>query len=172
MVTSGRRSGESGWGGEGVVESVRRRGPRRSQWVRQRDVARLSKRRCRGRCADRPRRPCGTASATCLAYRARAEAMDSNVLATSLDRTAPFHVQGAMPRRTTRQLALSLHPPRRWGGQRPNAGRKPTGERAGVPHGRRSALAATHPAHVTLRVRSDVPSLRTVKLVRELKRRP
>jgi hypothetical protein len=31
-------------------------------------------------------------------------------------------------------------------------------------------FAATHPAHVTLRVRPDVPSLRTVRLVREIER--
>ena len=39
-----------------------------------------------------------------------------------------------------------------------------------MPHLRRSAFAASHPAHVTLRVRPDVPSLRTVKLVYELER--
>jgi REP element-mobilizing transposase RayT len=31
-------------------------------------------------------------------------------------------------------------------------------------------IAARHPSHVTLRVRSDIPSLRTVRLVRELER--
>ena len=69
-----------------------------------------------------------------------------------------------------RQLALQLVPPRRWGGRRAGAGRKPVGERAGLPHATRAALAARHPAHVTLRVRPDVPSLRSVRLVRAFER--
>jgi len=42
------------------------------------------------------------------------------------------------------------------------------GNRAGIPHVARPTLTGAHPAHLTLRVRPDVPSLRTVKLVREI----
>ncbi len=58
----------------------------------------------------------------------------------------------------SRQLGLNL---RRWGGARPGAGRKPTGERAGVSHRARPALARRFPVHVTLRVRREVYSLRS-----------
>lgn len=74
-----------------------------------------------------------------------------------------------MPRRA-QQLTLVLAEPPRWGGRRPGAGRKPAGERAGVPHVRRDHFGVPLPAHVTLRVRRDVPSLRTVSIVRELER--
>ena len=66
-----------------------------------------------------------------------------------------------------RQLSLDLRPPSRWGGRRPGAGRK-AGPIRRDPHQRRSPLAGRHPCHVTLRVRRDVPSLRTARLVREL----
>ena len=69
-----------------------------------------------------------------------------------------------------RQLELQLSPPRRWGGRRDRAGRKPAGERAGLPHAARPAIAGRHPAHVTLRVRPDVPSLRSARLVRAFER--
>ena len=36
------------------------------------------------------------------------------------------------------------------------------------PHRRRPLLSGHHPCHVTVRVRSDVPSLRSVRLVREV----
>ncbi len=39
-----------------------------------------------------------------------------------------------------------------------------------MPHLCRTGLAARYPCHVTLKVRDDVPSLRTVKLVKELER--
>jgi REP element-mobilizing transposase RayT len=73
-----------------------------------------------------------------------------------------------MPRRT-RQLALSLPDRPRWGGRRDGAGRKP-GDNPGLPHGSRAHFRKALPAHVTLRVRSDVPSLRTVKVVHEIER--
>jgi REP element-mobilizing transposase RayT len=47
-----------------------------------------------------------------------------------------------------------------WGGKRRGAGRKPKGERAGVSHARRAALAARFPVLVTLRLREGLPSLR------------
>jgi REP element-mobilizing transposase RayT len=68
-----------------------------------------------------------------------------------------------------RQTELPLRPPSSWGGRRAGAGRKP-GLRRRDPHRRRRPLAARHPCHVTLKVRSDVPSLRCVRLVRELER--
>ena len=47
-----------------------------------------------------------------------------------------------------------------WGGRRRGSGRKPKGERAGVPHRRKGALAARFPVHVTTRVDDDLASLR------------
>jgi hypothetical protein len=73
-----------------------------------------------------------------------------------------------MPRRP-RQLALELHAAPRWGGRREGAGRKPDSNRRD-PHRRRAPLAARFPCHVTLKVRHEVPSLRSVRLVRELER--
>lgn len=70
----------------------------------------------------------------------------------------------------TRQLGLSLPQPRRWGGQRKGAGRKPVGEKAGMPHVSRKSFTKVLPAHVTVRLRSDLPSLRIGKLVRLLER--
>jgi REP element-mobilizing transposase RayT len=57
-----------------------------------------------------------------------------------------------------RQLRLDL---KRWGGRRPGAGRKPKGERAGVPHQRRVALARRFPVHVTVRMQHSVYNLRS-----------
>jgi len=65
------------------------------------------------------------------------------------------------------QLSLDLRSAPRWGGRRPGAGRKPGSVRRD-PHRRRLALSAHHPCHVTVRVRSDLPSLRSVRLVREV----
>ena len=66
-------------------------------------------------------------------------------------------------RRTTAQLEIAFAPRRkhpRWGGKRPGAGRKrsPT---SGVRHGARPLLASRHPVHVSLKVRSEVGSLRS-----------
>lgn len=71
--------------------------------------------------------------------------------------------------RKPRHLALDLRQPARWGGHRAGAGRKPGADR---PQRRctRPALAARFPCHVTLKMRRDVPSLRAVRLVRELER--
>jgi REP element-mobilizing transposase RayT len=68
-----------------------------------------------------------------------------------------------------RQLGLSLPPVFRWGGHREGARRKP-GSGPRDPHRKRPALAARHPAFVTLKVRRGLPSLRLVALVRELER--
>lgn len=68
-----------------------------------------------------------------------------------------------------KQLALGLGTRNRWGGRREGAGRKP-GPRPIVLHRRRAPVAARFPCHVTVRVRDDVPSLRSAKLVREFER--
>ena len=47
-----------------------------------------------------------------------------------------------------------------WGGKRRGAGRKPAGERAGVPHAKRPRLAARYPVLVTMRLRAGLASLR------------
>jgi len=73
-----------------------------------------------------------------------------------------------MPRHT-RQLALSLADRPSWGGRRVGAGRKP-GDNPGLPHGSRDRFGKALPAHVTLRVRGGVPSLRTVRIVHEIER--
>ena len=49
---------------------------------------------------------------------------------------------------------------RTWGGKRVGAGRKPVGERAGVPHARRASLSGREPVLVTLKVRREVWNLR------------
>jgi REP element-mobilizing transposase RayT len=56
------------------------------------------------------------------------------------------------------QQAFSF--PNGWGGRRAGAGAKPKGERAGVSHRRRAALASRVPVHITMKVTSGLPSLR------------
>ncbi len=72
-----------------------------------------------------------------------------------------------MPRHTT-QLTLSLPAPRRWGGRRDGAGRKP-GPNPGMRH-RSRVRFRTLPAHVTLRLRPGLPSLRNTRVVRAIER--
>jgi REP element-mobilizing transposase RayT len=67
------------------------------------------------------------------------------------------------------QLELDLGMPVRWGGAREGAGRK-AAARPRVWHRGRAEFPESHPSLVTIRVRSDVPSLRTVRLVREVER--
>ena len=64
-----------------------------------------------------------------------------------------------MPRNLprVRQKTLAF---RAWGGARRGAGRKPTGDRAGVSHRTRPTLSGRHPVHVTVRLRSGLPRLR------------
>ena len=57
----------------------------------------------------------------------------------------------------------------RRGGARPGAGRKPTGEKAGVSHKERAALAARYPVHVTLRLSEGLPRLRSKRPYRVLR---
>jgi len=69
----------------------------------------------------------------------------------------------------TRQLDLGLRDKPRWGGRRAGAGRK-CGPSPRHDHRARAPLARCHPCHVTLKVRRGLPSLRTVRLLRELER--
>lgn len=71
--------------------------------------------------------------------------------------------------RRTRQLALRLPAPKRWGGRREGAGRKP-GKRPRLRHRSRRAFATVLPAHVTLRLLPGLVSLRTVAVVHEVAR--
>jgi REP element-mobilizing transposase RayT len=57
-----------------------------------------------------------------------------------------------------RQMALDL---RTHGGKRTGAGRKPNGPHALVSHSARPRFGRITPVHVTLKVRRDVPNLRT-----------
>jgi hypothetical protein len=76
--------------------------------------------------------------------------------------------KSAMPR-CPAQLDLRLDARRRWGGRRAGAGRKP-GAEPRVPHRPRRGVAARFPAHVTVKLRRGLPSLRSVQLVRSLER--
>jgi len=69
----------------------------------------------------------------------------------------------------SQQLGLDLRPQQRWGGWRDGAGRKP-GPRPRDSHRTRPPLAARFPCHVTIKVHREIPSLRLVRLVRELER--
>jgi REP element-mobilizing transposase RayT len=71
--------------------------------------------------------------------------------------------------RRVRQLEFDLRERASWGGRRAGAGRK-CGPSPRHAHRARERLAARFPCHVTLKVRRGIPSLRTVKLVRELER--
>ena len=52
-------------------------------------------------------------------------------------------------------------PFRQHGGRRQGAGRKPKGQQSGVSHAPRASLAARFPVHVTLKLRSGLPRLRS-----------
>lgn len=74
-----------------------------------------------------------------------------------------------MPARGS-QLTLGLLPTNGWGGRREGAGRKPRGERAGVPHARVLKVRSWTPVHVTLRVREHAWNLRSLRSWRVLRR--
>jgi REP element-mobilizing transposase RayT len=59
------------------------------------------------------------------------------------------------------QLALPIKDRPRHGGARPGAGRKPKGRRPLVSHLARPRFDNITPVHVTLRVRDDIPNLRS-----------
>jgi REP element-mobilizing transposase RayT len=69
--------------------------------------------------------------------------------------------------RRDRQQGLRF--PSGWGGRREGAGRRPSPD-SGMPHLSRERFASRHPCHVSFRVREDVPSLRSVRFVREFER--
>lgn len=56
------------------------------------------------------------------------------------------------------------------GGKRPGAGRKPKGERAGVPHRRRETFRASQPVHVSFKVLADIGELRKMDMYRALRK--
>ena len=60
--------------------------------------------------------------------------------------------------RSGKQGQLPFRP--QHGGARKGAGRKPNGERAGVSHRERAALASRFPVHVTCKLRKGLPRLR------------
>jgi putative transposase len=70
--------------------------------------------------------------------------------------------------RLPRQLTLPKHAG--WGGRRKGAGRKPSGDRAGVSHAKRPRLAGRFPVHVTLRVLAHVWNLRSWRAFRVFQR--
>jgi putative transposase len=70
-----------------------------------------------------------------------------------------------MPRRRPRQTEL---PFRAHGGARRGAGRKPKGEKPGVPHAARPALSGREPVLVTLKMRAHVWNLRTRRAIDRL----
>jgi REP element-mobilizing transposase RayT len=57
------------------------------------------------------------------------------------------------------------------GGRREGAGRKPASSRPPIHHVKRPKVAKRSTAHVTVRVRRDVPSLRSRRFIRELQSR-
>jgi hypothetical protein len=69
----------------------------------------------------------------------------------------------------TSQLSLELKIPVRWGGAREGAGRK-AATRPRVWHRERPEFPESNPGLVTMRVRSDVPSLRSARFVLEFER--
>src|SRR4051794_32371026 len=66
------------------------------------------------------------------------------------------------------QIELPFRPPR--GGKRKGAGRKPKNGRAGVSHRARPRFDRVTPAHVTLRIQDDVPSLRASRRFAAIRR--
>src|SRR3954471_12669197 len=71
-----------------------------------------------------------------------------------------------MKRKPTQQ-DLPLPKPRyKWGGPREGAGRPKSGRAVGVAHRRRPYHERSHPVHVTLRVRRELPSLREPRVAR------
>jgi len=73
-------------------------------------------------------------------------------------------------RRVQKQLSFSDHRMRSGrGGPRPGAGRPPASARPPVHHVRRPPVPRQCPSHVTLRVRSGTPSLRSRPFLRQLR---
>ena len=64
------------------------------------------------------------------------------------------------------QLKLDLPLKRKFGGRQEGAGRPRVAARRIIHHIKRDAFASRHPLHVTIRVREDIPKLRTPKFNR------
>lgn len=64
-------------------------------------------------------------------------------------------------RKRSGQISLELLPQWRWGGERPDAGRKRRGEEAGISHRREIDVDERFPVHVTIRARAHVWNLRS-----------
>ena len=64
-------------------------------------------------------------------------------------------------KRSKDNTGLSPFPRMNWGGRRKGAGRKPKGDKAGVSHRSRAALASRFPVHVTTRLMRALPTLRS-----------
>ena len=70
-----------------------------------------------------------------------------------------------MPRRPRKRPLQTSLVFKTWGGKRPGAGRKRLADRATPSHRPRPTLTGREPLHVTLRVRSGVPTLRSQLLM-------
>ena len=68
----------------------------------------------------------------------------------------------------TKQVVMTF---RSHGGKREGAGRKPASKRPPVHHVKRPNVAKRSTAHVTLRVRKDVPLLRSRRFIRDFQSR-
>jgi hypothetical protein len=77
-----------------------------------------------------------------------------------VDLTARAWDERAMLRTTRSPAKAKAKPTTGWGGARAGAGRKPKGDVAGVPHGRRAPVSAAHPLHVQLALAPEVAALR------------
>ena len=71
-------------------------------------------------------------------------------------------------KRREKQIELTF---RTHGGKRAGAGRKPTSKRPPVHHVRRPKMPRNSSAHVTVRVRPDIPSLRSRRFIRDFQSR-
>jgi REP element-mobilizing transposase RayT len=78
-------------------------------------------------------------------------------------------IQGDVRRGATAQLEFTPAARGGWGGRRAGASRKP-GARPPIQHRRRRDIAQRHPAHVTVKLRPGLASLRSVQVVREIER--
>lgn len=72
-----------------------------------------------------------------------------------------------LSKRPSKQLTLEYRP---WGGFRKGSGRKPKGDKAGVPHCKRPPLPSRYPVHITCRLADDLPNMRKRKLYQKLRR--
>lgn len=91
-------------------------------------------------------------------------AIAGEVVERKSERTERKGKQGRRVRREAGALPFKLR-----GGARPGAGRKPKGEKAGVPHRRRREFKARCPAHVTVKLLPGMARLRRGREYRALR---